>query len=467
MSAKGRNDQLQRLMHEAGFTSHKSLARAVVEESALVSGPFQRCDHTDVARWISGMTPRGSKPAIIAAAIGRRLGRKVTVAEIGMASSAVVLEPHLGLAYPDAIEAGTDSITALWHADLSEATQIVGAKVDASAWSTSSLRWLVSSNNQQRLDTVSAPRVGPSDIHRFKETVKLFAELDNRFGGGHGRKALIQYLATDGERLLRGRFTDAIGKTLYAAIAEATLLAAWMSYDSAPGSGLAQRYFIQALALADTSRDRRLGATILDAMSHQATFVGRYRDAANLAMAARTGTAGIATPTQTAHFHSMEARALARLGDAKACSSAIAEAIKIFDRRDINNDPEWIQYFDAAELSAEISHCFRDLGRPVDAAEHATRCLTMIDTTTSPRSRFFAYMVLADAYLNAGEVEQAYETVAKALNIGEQLRSARCVNYVHEFRTLAKSMGAHSGASEFEEHAREYRIWRLTSAVQR
>jgi len=466
MSAKGRNDQLQRLMHDAGFTSHKSLARAVVEESALVSGPFQRCDHTDVARWISGMTPRGSKPAIIAAAIGRRLGRRVTVAEIGMASSAAVLEPHLGLAYPDAIEAGTDSVTALWHADLSETTQIVGAKVDASAWSTSSLRWLVSSDNQHPLDAVSAPRVGPSDIDRFKETAKLFAELDNRFGGGHGRKALIQYLATDGERLLRGRFTDAIGKPLYAAIAEATLLAAWMSYDSAPGSGLAQRYFIQALALADAGGDRRLGATILDAMSHQATFVGRYRDAANLAMAARAGTAGIATPTQTAHFHSMEARALARIGDTKACSSAIAEAIKIFDRRDITDDPEWIQYFDEAELSAEIGHCFRDLGRPVDAAEDATQCLAMINAATSPRSKFFAYMVLADAYLNAGEAEQAYRTVMKALSIGEQLRSARCVNYIREFRELLTSVGTHASRSEFEEHARQYRLWRLTTAVQ-
>ena len=201
-------------------------------------------------------------------------------------------------------------------------------------------------------------------------------------------------------------------------------------------------------------------------MSHQATFVGRYRDAANLAMAARTGTAGIATPTQTAHFHSMEARAFARIGDAKACSSAIAEAIKIFDRRDTNNDPEWIQYFDEAELSAEIGHCFRDLGRPVDAVEYATHCLAMIDAATSPRSRFFAYMVLADAYLNAGETEQAYGTVAEALNIGEQLRSARCINYVREFRELVTSIGAHAGQSEFEEHARQYRIWRLTSAVQ-
>jgi hypothetical protein len=58
-------------------------------------------------------------------------------------------------------------------------------------------------------------------------------------------------------------------------VAEATLLAAWMSYDSAPRSALAQRYFIQALALAQAGGDQLLGASILDAMSHQATYTGR------------------------------------------------------------------------------------------------------------------------------------------------------------------------------------------------
>src|SRR6266702_7556997 len=82
-----------------------------------------------------------------------------------------------------------------------------------------------------------------------------------------------------------------------------------------------------ALALADAGNDRLLGASILDAMSHQATFTGRFTEAASLARAARAGTRGIATPTLTAHFHTMEARALARLSDAKACGHALSEAM--------------------------------------------------------------------------------------------------------------------------------------------
>ena len=99
--------------------------------------------------------------------------------------------------------------------------------------------------------------------------METFKQLDDRFGGGHARPALIQYLSSDRDRLLRGRYTEAVGSVLFSSVAEATLLAAWMSYDAAPRSALAQRYFIQALSLAHAGRDRLLGAGILDAMSHQ------------------------------------------------------------------------------------------------------------------------------------------------------------------------------------------------------
>ena len=131
------------------------------------------------------------------------------------------------------------------------------------------------------------------------------------------RTALVQYLSNDADRLLRGRFTEAVGRELCSAGAEGTLLSAWMTYDSMPESALAQRYFLQSLALAQAGDNRMLGASVLDAMSHQATYRGRYIEAANLARAAAAGTRGIATATLASHFHVMEARALARLGDSR------------------------------------------------------------------------------------------------------------------------------------------------------
>jgi hypothetical protein len=249
---------------------------------------------------------------------------------------------------------------------------------------------------------------------------------------------------------------------LLSAVAEATLLAAWMTYDSTPLSPQAQRYFIQALGLAQAGGNRLLAASILDAMSHQATYAGRFAEAANLARAGRAGTTGIATASMTAHFHAMEARALARLGDAKGCDRALAAAVTEHERRRPDDDPGWFKYFDEAELSAEFGHCLRDLGRPEDAARYAGRSVG-IENGKFVRSDFFATMVLADSYLAAGEAEQACGTALAALAAGELIRSGRCVNYLKEFRGHLTRAEGTAAVRDFSEQAAGFRLWRIAA----
>ncbi len=466
MAGSAPNDRLARLMEEAGFDSHKAFARAVLGESRRAGEPLRRCDHTYVMRWLQGMVPRGKTPLFIAAALSRALRRPVTVADAGMPLAGHLPAVDVGLAYPDSPAAAAENVALLWQADLNEVTALQRGRVDPAAWNDASLRWLLDPGRRAREDSLSGPGIGRSDVERFMATVDLFVQLDNRFGGGHARESLVQYLSTDGRRLLRGRYTEEVGRVLHSAIAEATLLAAWMTYDSAPTGSLAQRYFVQALALAQAGDDRLLGGSILDAMSHQATYVGRFREAANLARAARTGTAGRATPTLTAHFHAMEARALAQLGEGRECDRALADAVRAFEKRNPDDDPAWIRYFDDAELSAEFGHCFRDLGRPVAASQYANQCLGTIDGTTFLRSDFFATMVLADACLAAGEAEQACGAALQALTAGEQLRSARCVRYLRDFRERLAAAGDNAAVRDFQEQAQASRLWRIASQRQ-
>ncbi|RJL19584.1 hypothetical protein [Bailinhaonella thermotolerans] len=454
MADRRPNDRLARLIEEAGF-SNKSFASAVRRTAGEAGTPIG-CDHTSVSRWLSGYKPRADAAELIVATLSRALGRAVTLADAGLAASQKV-PVDLGLTCPESADESVETISRLWQADLNEASTLVKAQAQPSAWKDASLTWLLSPSTAAA-GRSCGPRVGQSDIARFRATVDLFTQMDNRFGGGHARHALIQYLAGDGARLLTGQFTDATGRVLFSAVSEATLLAAWMSYDSGLHS-LAQRYFVQALALARFGDDRLLSASILDAMSHQATFLGRFRDAANLARAARQGAQGVATPTLTSHFLTMEARALARLGDARGCDLALAEAVREFERRNPDDDPEWIRYFDDAEMAAELGHCFRDLGRAVNATEYAAQCVGTIDGGTYLRSDFFATMVLADAHLAAGEAEQACHVALHALRLGDQLRSARCVSYLREFTVrLAPASGSRS-LRDFHEQAREFSLW--------
>jgi hypothetical protein len=159
----------------------------------------------------------------------------------------------------------------------------------------------------------------------------------------------------------------------------------------------------------------------------------------------------------------MEARALARLGDAKACELALAAAVTEYERRRPEADPPWFQYFDEAELSAEFGHCLRDLSRAKDAAAHAGRSVGASADGRFARSDFFATMVLADSYLAAGEAEQACETALAALSAGEQIRSGRCVNYLREFRDPLLIADGTAAVRDFGEQAMQSRLWRIAA----
>lgn len=447
------NDRLAGLLREAAL-SHKALARAV-REGAARRGEPSSADHTSVSRWLNGMRPRGVTPEPIAEALSARLHRRVTLAEIGMERTA---DQHdvFGLDYADDADETVTLLARLWRADLDDVRAIVEAAPEAVAWADASWKWLVRPDFEP-LSTEGGRRIGASDLPAIRATITAFSALDAHFGGGNGRSALIRYLNDDLLPALRGTYSESVGRQLHTAAAEALLQAAWMTYD-AGRHGLAQRYFIQALRLAQAGTDVLLAGSVLDAMSHQATFLGRHREAAELARSARAGTRGAATPTLTAHFLAMEARAVAAGGDAAGTMRLLSDAVRVFEQGQSATGPEWIAYFDDAELAAEFGHCFRDIGRATDAVTYAERALDGA-RGVSTRSDFFVTMVRADGLLAAGHLDQACATAAEALTLGRTIKSARCAAYLRGFRArLAPHADTHH-ARELAEMGAGHPLW--------
>jgi hypothetical protein len=418
------NHRLAEAIQASGLT-HKALARAVC---ALVSGT--RYDHTSVSRWIAGVIPRAEVRQGILTVLREHTQRPLTLADLGFAGKES-LDPRTGLAYPTAFDEAVTATQTLWLADLTGDRTIVDASADLGTWSAATLSWLVRPDQPPHRERQAGDRVGETDIKALRTTVEAFSALDSMFGGAHGRRALIQYLNTDVKTMLAGTYTDATGQELFTATAESLLLAAWMSYDAGM-HGLAQRYFVQALWFADNADKILLAGSILDAMSHQATFLGDHREAVNLARAARNGTRGIATATLTAHFHAMEARALGAAADRVGAEKALSLAVTEFERRKPGVDPDWISYVDDAELAAEFAHTYRDLRRGTEAISYAGKAVT----GGSARSDFFVTMVSAVGHLQTKVInlESSCAALDTALELGRQVKSARCVQYLREFR---------------------------------
>ncbi|WP_028926305.1 hypothetical protein [Pseudonocardia acaciae] len=450
------NERLAALFREAGLlrsdgSGRKAIARAVSAHAG------RTLTHTYVGRWLGGMVPReiGVQRAI-ATAVGERLGRRVGLDECGFGVPERTAA-DLGLSYPGNVGASIGVVTRLWQADLDNVQALLAVPANVAAWNEASLSWLVNATEKVAAGRRGGARVGAVDIEGIRSTTHMFDQLDGRHGGGHARRALVEFLRTHLAVLLRGTYSEDTGRELFRVAAQSTLLAAWMSYDAGL-HGIAQRYFIQALKLAEATGDRLLAAGVLDAMSHQANFVGNHREAANLARAARMGTASVGSARSAAHFYAMEARALARAGDAAGCDQAMAAAVRQFEHCRPDDDPaDWFGYFDEAELAAELGHCNRDLGRAIDATTYASQALGANGEYV--RSDFFVTMVLADSYLAQGEVEQACQTALKAVQIGEGLKSARCAAYVTEFRERLDMVGLTPSVRSFRDQVSSARLW--------
>jgi len=136
-----------------------------------------------------------------------------------------------GTQYPATTDEAVMASTGLWQADAARTPELISVPLEPAAWTSAALAWLVSEPDTPAPEAGPGRKVGLSDVTRVRGNSALFAELDNRFGGAHARRSLVHYLQREVTSLLRGQYTDDVGRDLFAAVAEASLLAAWASYD--------------------------------------------------------------------------------------------------------------------------------------------------------------------------------------------------------------------------------------------
>ncbi|MFT9788714.1 MULTISPECIES: regulator [unclassified Streptomyces] len=285
---------------------------------------------------------------------------------------------------------------------------------------------------QRQTERGTGLRVGTGDVSALRSVGELFRTLDHAYGGGHARQALVRYLEHEAEPMLRGSYGEATGRRLFAAVADLTRLAGWTSFDIA-AHGLAQRYFVQALRLAQAAGDRGYGAYVLITMSRQAVHLGHGREAVQLARVAQQGIGSAAPPLVQALLHSVEARGHAILGEARACTAALTRAEHALETaRPGDEAPPWARPFDEAQLAHELGHCHRDLQQYRAAAQHAERSL-QLRAPAYARSRLLCRVVLASARLGLGELEQACQLGAEAAQQAAEMRSVRATEYVRAF----------------------------------
>ncbi|WP_433522788.1 hypothetical protein ACQPZ2_37815 [Nocardia pseudovaccinii] len=439
--------QLEGLLARSGW-SRGELARQVRTLAFERGEHHVRPDASSVRRWVDeGEHPRPPVPALLADLFSTRFGYRVTTYDLGLGDASAV---DRSLTYSASLDETVEAVADLGRADVDRRKLLAAAPFAAIAAIGPSRDWLLNT-----LDQLPDERqtVRLEDVTAVKNMFGTFQEMDIFQGGGSGRLVLAAYMNEHVYPLLRRSHTEEVRQALCEAASEQTYLLGWMAFDNGE-HGTAQRYLIQALRLAEESKDAALGAHVLAGLADQATLLGHPHEGRRLAQAGRQGLSKVNSPACMADLWTLEARALAAVGDKVGTAQAVNAAEHAFANVVPDKEPEWAKFIDEAYICGEWANAFRDLGQPEDAAPHARRSIAHARNQNRARRGALSSAALAVAHIQNRDLEAAHAAAVRTLNLSSKVKSSRSVEAVRDVRSRMMSFGPHPLVADFNERSR-------------
>ena len=436
------NTRLADLFALTGW-SKGELARLVNRQAAAMGHPQLATDTSRVRRWIdTGESPRDPVPKVLAALFTERLGRVVTIEDLGFDRRRQNSRKQTGQGLPWAPDRIAAVLTEFTGMDLMlNRRGLVGAGAalaSGTVISSAMYEWLHSDPalaadapsfddplhaDPADYDRYEAAPVGSQEVAALERSVEVFRAWDASRGGGLQRKAVVGQLNEVGG-MLAYHHPAHLQRRLWGVAANLAVLAGWMSHDV----GLeptAQKYFLIAAHAAREGGDRPRAGEALSRAARQMIHLGKPEEALDLMRLAKSGSGDQALPRTRAMLHTIEAWAQASMGHGQAMRRTLGEAEELFvaDKGDVPA-PDWMQNFDEADLHGMQALAYRTLAEhdpsaALVAQQHAKKALAL-RTAGHERSMIFDHLSLASACFIADDPDQADRYARMALlTIGE------------------------------------------------
>ncbi len=428
--------------------SNSELARRVKSAAQAWGLPHIQSNASTVRRWLNGDVPRPPVPDVLADVFSAHFGFRVTPYDLDLGDGVLT---ERSLAYSTSYAATVEAVADLGRADVDRRSFLAAAPFAAVAAVGPSRDWLLNTLNQQ---PEPGPNVRAEDVLAVKNMFGEFQKMDVLQGGGTGRLILAEYMNQHVYPLLRRTHSESVRKSLCEAAAEQTYLLGWMAYDNGE-HGVAQRYLIQSLRLAEESKNAALGAHVLAGMADQATLLGSPDEGRRLAQAGRAGLGRDASHACMADLWALEARALAKLGDKKAAAQAVNRSEAEFSIVRPEEEQEWAAFIDPAYLHGEHAVTFRDLGQSETSEQHAQQSINHARKQQRARRGAMSQAALAASHLQRRDLEAAHSAGLRTLSLSRQVRSTRCVEAVQDLQRRMEPYGKHRLVADFTERARD------------
>nr|WP_202555814.1 hypothetical protein [Streptomyces sp. SID4950] len=463
--------------------SKGELARLVNRQAAAMGHPQLATDTSRVRRWIDmGEIPRDPVPRVMAALFTERLGRVVTMEDLGLVRHGRAGKRQSGgtVDHPDDVSWAPGRTAAV----LTEFTGmdlmlnrrgLVGASAALAAGSalTSAMYdWLHTDPalaadaprsddplhaDPAGFDRYEAAPIGAQEIEELERSVEVFRAWDAARGGGLQRKAVVGQLNEVGG-ILSYRHPDHLQRRLWGVAANLAVLAGWMSHDV----GLeptAQKYFVIAAHAAREGGDLPRAGEALSRAARQMVHLGRPDEALDLMKLARSGAGDRVLPRTQAMLHTIEAWAQASMGKGQAMRRTLGRAEDLFvaDRGDVP-PPSWMLNFKEEDLYGMQALAYRTLAEhdpsaAVHAQYYAGKALAL-RVDGRQRSKIFDYLSMASACFIADDPDQADRYARLALAAMGSNSSHRTWDRLREMYRLTSAYSTHAQIGPLREEIR-------------
>lgn len=184
------NAQLIAVMDEANV-SNKGLARRM-QDAAALHGTSLGTTHVAVQRWRDGAGIQPQTATIMADVLGAKLGRRISPADLGFFDHAARPATPQAIGYPSSVPDVLSMLDGLAdeRAEAAAPDDLVIADNDLNS---AVLSWMIARPDGIEADRPAHQRIGMRDVRAIRDAASMFMQLDFKYGGGHGHKALRHY----------------------------------------------------------------------------------------------------------------------------------------------------------------------------------------------------------------------------------------------------------------------------------
>ncbi|XVQ13772.1 hypothetical protein ACQP1W_14895 [Spirillospora sp. CA-255316] len=269
-----------------------------------------------------------------------------------------------------------------------------------------------------------AQRIGASTVQKLRRRTVRLRRLDDVLGGGDTWPVYASELALTRRLVDDASYTLETGRELLGVVAEQAQQAGWAALD-AGRPDTARALFRDSMTAATDAGDPALMANALALLSYQKLLVGApgteeadascrviTREAPGAVRALLYERAAwsyaVAGPEHTPQVEYSLRQAEAALAEDSAGSA----------------DPDWAAWVDEIELQIMTGRCWSTLRQPKRAVPALQWALARYDDAHA-RDKALYLTWLAEAHMDAGDLEESARTLARAVDLASDVASAR------------------------------------------